>query len=625
LNIDILSFFQNDKQPRQGQITILLEFCRFVQEGYKNIIIEAPTGVGKSAIAYTILRFFKSGFITTAQKSLQEQYKNEYPEFFDIRGKSNFTCNFKDEALVKKSYKCGICHMSYDKCFHKFSSLAPCVTDDEIFKEIDEEKGDGQKKIVCPYYVEQEDYELNRIEDDINKRGLIQSITLSENKRQEMINDRLNGKFSLAGNKSFTKRQKRQIVENFKPCHYYDQLDIGLRADYTILNYANYILFTYMQKLNRRKVTIFDEAHSIEDQIIDFAQLTFEVDEINEILGGGFEIADSFDIMDHVPVIEKLHEIFEERAKMPAKSDSAKKLKKEAKDWRDKLDRTLKFIALDMNNWKVVELERNKYNEIEKAVYKPINLSSFCQQIYKNSEYNIFMSATILDQNMYCEMHGLDPALTAFISIPSDFPIRNRPIYRMNVAHLNKDTIKDTRIQQKITEAVDKLMTNHKNEKGIIHTSSTDQVDFIFEYISEENKKRLRRTEPKLIKSEIVVENHKKDKGNPTVLISPSLHTGIDLPYDDSRFQIIVKVPYPNLGDKWTWAKMQDNANWFIYKTALKIVQSYGRSVRAIDDTAVTYILDSAFQNDFMIRPNAVMLLPRWFKDAIIINKQQTI
>ena len=41
------------------------------------------------------------------------------------------------------------------------------------------------------------------------------------------------------------------------------------------------------------------------------------------------------------------------------------------------------------------------------------------------------------------------------------------------------------------------------------------------------------------------------DSTEPTVLISPSLHLGLDLKDDLSRFQIIVKVPYGNLGDRW--------------------------------------------------------------------------
>ena len=79
----------------------------------------------------------------------------------------------------------------------------------------------------------------------------------------------------------------------------------------------------------------------------------------------------------------------------------------------------------------------------------------------------------------------------------------------------------------------------------------------------------------------------------PTVLLSPSMTEGVDLKGDLSRFQIICKVPYPYLGDPIIRKRMAKNAKWYPMKTAMSIVQSYGRSVRTMEDSAITYILDS--------------------------------
>ena len=68
---------------------------------------------------------------------------------------------------------------------------------------------------------------------------------------------------------------------------------------------------------------------------------------------------------------------------------------------------------------------------------------------------------------------------------------------------------------------------------------------------------------------------------------------GVDLKGDHSRFQIICKVPYPYLGDNIVRKRMAKNKKWYPMKTAISIVQSCGRSIRSISDTAVTYILDS--------------------------------
>jgi Rad3-related DNA helicase len=40
---------------------------------------------------------------------------------------------------------------------------------------------------------------------------------------------------------------------------------------------------------------------------------------------------------------------------------------------------------------------------------------------------------------------------------------------------------------------------------------------------------------------------------------------GLDLKDDLSRFQIITKVPYPDLGDRWIDAKRKINGQWYIW------------------------------------------------------------
>jgi Rad3-related DNA helicase len=99
------------------------------------------------------------------------------------------------------------------------------------------------------------------------------------------------------------------------------------------------------------------------------------------------------------------------------------------------------------------------------------------------------------------------------------------------------------------------------------------------------------------------------------VLISPSLHQGVDLKDDLSRFQIIVKVPYPDLTDRKVAALKQRNPSWYMWVTILRLVQSYGRSVRSKEDFAATYILDSSFD---YVRRNSGDMFPPWFTEAIV-------
>ena len=94
----------------RDQQTEAIEFC---MEEFKNgkrfVVIEAGTGVGKSAIGYTVAQTMSqmnpvksdnvmpgSWFVTT-QKLLQDQYIRDYDSFGmkSIKSSSNYQCRFK--------------------------------------------------------------------------------------------------------------------------------------------------------------------------------------------------------------------------------------------------------------------------------------------------------------------------------------------------------------------------------------------------------------------------------------------------------------------------------------------------------------------------------------------------
>jgi ATP-dependent DNA helicase DinG len=163
-----------------------------------------------------------------------------------------------------------------------------------------------------------------------------------------------------------------------------------------------------------------------------------------------------------------------------------------------------------------------------------------------------------------------------------------------------------------IVKAIDNIMTLHRNDKGIIHTTSYEQLNFIKENMSQDNSQRLLVTDPDLQREEVIAEHINSMR--PTVIISPSLYTGIDLKDGFSRFQIITKVPYPNLHDKWINAKMVSDKGWYRWQAVLRLVQAYGRSIRSKEDWAKTYVLDSSF--DHLVNKNR-NIFPDWFKQAI--------
>ena len=101
---------------------------------------------------------------------------------------------------------------------------------------------------------------------------------------------------------------------------------------------------------------------------------------------------------------------------------------------------------------------------------------------------------------------------------------------------------------------------------------------------------------------------------DPTVLVSPSMMNGVDLKDDLSRFQVIMKVPYPNIKSKKIKKRQKDNKEWYNWKTVVDLIQAYGRSIRSEEDYAETYILDESLSN---IMKFNFKYLPSYFTDAI--------
>lgn len=107
--------FKNRYQPRPEQIKIIDEIRDAMEMGFHNIILEAGTGIGKSAIATTIANMVRDSYICTMTNQLQSQYLDDFANMLtEIKGRSNYVCNFKgycDDCQMEEDNesKCGDC------------------------------------------------------------------------------------------------------------------------------------------------------------------------------------------------------------------------------------------------------------------------------------------------------------------------------------------------------------------------------------------------------------------------------------------------------------------------------------------------------------------------------------
>ena len=249
--------------------------------------------------------------------------------------------------------------------------------------------------------------------------------------------------------------------------------------------------------------------------------------------------------------------------------------------------------------------------------FKPLRVNHYAEDyLFKHGDVVIFLSATILSHKMFSKWLGLDPREVYHIQVDSPFSVEKRPIELNLAGKMSKSRVKQS--APKSIEILQKILKRHEGEKGLIHTHSYKCQQYIINnlysnrLISHGNNNRER-----------VLKYFEEDE-NPLVLVSPSMSEGVDLPYDKCRFQVIYKIPFPYLGDKQVHMRMKKDQRWYAYKTAMTLMQAYGRGMRAEDDSCVTYILDSDIQM-LLKSPLYKSLIPEFFKEAIIINDDKII
>ena len=541
---------------RDTQEDILRLMNSAIEKGYRDIIICAPTGVGKSLVAVTLGRQMGGSHIITSSKNLQEQYLRDFDKFgcMTIKGKSNFKCldliNEKQQSL--------------------FQEDAIMTNADAIKAGLTCEKG------ICE-------------------------------------------KPSLGGFNSVKSKKAETIPCQFKPdiytsgegdCLYYRQKYEALRhAEHIIWNYASYFstkkygMGRIKEYLADRPLVIFDEAHTIEDNITNFAGYDISNNTLQDagLLEEVSSMKDEYITENIGDIISKISKELTREYTIALSQNNLKKAgklqaKEKAAAQANALIRQLGKMAGYVSN----KPERDKKtNEIKMISCRPVDASPVAGDLLydddqKEDSMRVYMSATI-SRPQICEALGLKTSDVAVIDITKHpFMQAHRPVFHEQVATLKYTSPVDDEIR--VRNRIDEILNEHKGERGLILTSSRKRCFDIKNNISLKNSKRITIAHSvgnynNQTLSEVLDWHKRKDD---SVLCSSSLWEGVDLFDDLSRFQILAKCPYPNYAENYTRTKMKVKQNWYQSKTVMRVLQGTGRSVRHADDFAKTYILDGA-------------------------------
>ena len=425
-------------------------------------------------------------------------------------------------------------------------------------------------------------------------------------------------------------------------CPYNSSRESFISGGISLTNFYLYILYAiYNTKLlesRDSRVLIVDEAHEFDDVMSDFISI-----KITESIVKKFKFSSEYDIIKKLKSITSISQYVDflrylsgeivttvesMEGGMSSQSRNVREDKRDLKiskvlktknsdvkvmqlindlkQYQTKIEIFLKEYKENPNNW-VLETGYNEKLKQKELSLEPIWAYDYLDKyVFSNYDMVFLMSGTILDKNLFCQLNGLDVSKAVYYSIGSPFPLKNRPIYYMPVGKMSYKS-KDETFKRYIPY-IQKLLDKYKNKKGIIHTNSFELAKWIENSIKD----------PRLIfhdssnKDEMLKLHKESDK--PTVIVSPSMDTGVSFDNDDARFQIIAKVPYPSLASQKNKLRQSNNPDWYSWKTVSGIIQMTGRPVRSNLDYADTIIIDGGFGD---VIKHSSQFLPDWVQEAI--------
>jgi ATP-dependent DNA helicase DinG len=381
------------------------------------------------------------------------------------------------------------------------------------------------------------------------------------------------------------------------------------------------------EHLERRRLLVVDEAHRLEAQLANVFTLRLLPDDMVAWFGTVLPRCDTAEeyravLAEHLPRLEAQIAIVErdlEALRQPTLDLGEFLLRPPSPEEaallsaRDGLGTVLGRLAFFVESNDQEWIARPPARADGALELIPLSVAPMAAPLlFDAAELTVLISAFLGHPRALAESLGLEAATTRAIRSDSPFPLAQRPIVYRPRGALSRETLAE--LEPVVFAEVAAILHAHPREKGVVHVPSYAAADRLVADLARRARDEHRRLLPiasTLAKSAVL--DHHRASRLPTVLVSPSLREGVDLPDDFLRFQVLTKMPFPDLGDPWTRARAARDPRWYAVETAKSLVQIYGRSCRHAGDRGVTYVLDAQFGR-FLLRYRP--LLPRWFLDA---------
>ena len=392
-------------------------------------------------------------------------------------------------------------------------------------------------------------------------------------------------------------------------CPYLSQKRAALSSPMCVLNYPLFLSeANYVGGFSGLSYLIMDEVDTVEDHLMSFVEVSITPYLMRRVSMGPpihktkFESWIEWAAEIQTRVQKEMDKMGPPEGLSPVRLKDLISLKR--------VHRKLEFLSNSLDEGWVMEHTEGKTPS--PIVFKPVKIGGFApHSLWKHTEKTLGMSATIMGYQAMAIDLGLKSWDADFTDLPSPFPIENRQVNYIPAANVTYKT--KGKEYPKLSDAIDKILNKHPNEKVLIHAVSYDLRNFLMDYMrpqhhglmSHDSKDRAQALE------------RFKSYDRPIAFISPSMDRGVDLPGDMCRVIIVAKVPYPSLSSPQVNKRLHafsDGSLWYARRTARKLVQMTGRATRSVDDWSVSYILDEQFGN--LVARNGA-LFPDWWRESV--------
>lgn len=439
----------------------------------------------------------------------------------------------------------------------------------------------GRRHYPCSY----QDSELNNYVIPIIKNG-----------KTFRVEDQASCSGAICTKKPAAKRQR--VMEEcltYGPCPYTTAIDVASQSDMVVCNYHSFIAQTRFRpdQFGHRKLLAIDESHTLASVLRDVLTVSFIIDRM---------VAPKE--VEHLKTLAHWVAWLQRSEQLSTFHDADSREAHLARV--EQLEQTGEGVY---GTPVITKLIHDSEKESFKVSVIPYNVGGAAQKlIYDYADVVVVLSGTWYDKNTSCREIGLDPALTNFISVASEFPAKNRevvlPPSNLDLSHKNWELN-----LPKLAKYVSNIINSHRGQSGLIHTSSYTKAWQLGKLLKS----------PRIIlhTSDDFVEKFKEFQNSVDgVLISPSCVEGVDLKDDLCRFNVLTSLPYPSAGEGY-FQRLLANNGWNLYNIICmrQIGQALGRGVRHKEDWCKNYLCDTRFYG-FLNKMGK--FLPDWFKAGFV-------